>query len=331
MFPIFDRTSGPGVYFAHPYSSYALKPQVPLSRQRKHGEAEPNDKSNSLGFRGTMEYPAEHPGITRIIVTGGSSAYGIRNPISQSIPVLLENLLHALPGAPEVQVINAAMVSSTTAETIGRLRHPILDLKPDIVIIYDGFNDLVPRIYKNFRPDYAHYRLAPHSTFAPIFPLLNHSRLATYLARATLGEPSLRDYIENKVNLPDSLEQAHENFKKSGTAVFRANLEFLVRALQAYGVQVVLPTFAYCRSMKDFWITDFPDDLWEPGILENDRVIRELQGQFSLAPFDLYEKLLPHPELFSGQIHFNNNGNQFVAVELGKIIAPLLSHDLSGR
>ena len=59
VFPEFDKKNGGvGLYYAHPYSSYAIKPNI-------YG------RTNNLGFRGNAVSFDKPKGVYRIVCVGG--------------------------------------------------------------------------------------------------------------------------------------------------------------------------------------------------------------------------------------------------------------------
>jgi hypothetical protein len=125
---------------------------------------------NSQGFRRSQETPrVKPPGVYRIFVMGGSTAYGlqsmsrfgqekysvIRN--DQTIDYYLERYFREHLAGADVEVINAAITSHYSHHHLIYLNQVILKYSPDMVIFIDGFNDYYPyqRGFDQFR-DYAY-------------------------------------------------------------------------------------------------------------------------------------------------------------------------------
>ncbi len=62
-----------------------------------------------------------------------------------------------------VEVLNAGVPGWVSTENLLNLQLKVLPLEPDIVVVYQGRNELFPQCYNNFVPDYSHYRGADHS------------------------------------------------------------------------------------------------------------------------------------------------------------------------
>jgi len=102
---------------------------------------------NSLGFRGP-EITVEKPDNTfRVFVLGGSSTFGSgATADDNTIPGYLQKKFNDYNLTSSVQVINAGVVSATSFEENYYIKNNILNLNPDLIVIYDGSNDAKYRI-----------------------------------------------------------------------------------------------------------------------------------------------------------------------------------------
>jgi lysophospholipase L1-like esterase len=92
-------------------------------------------------------YPDKPRGLTRIVLLGGSSAAGATaTGNDKTIAARLEALLNG-PGEARFQVLNFGMGGNYTYGELTRLITEVAYLEPDVVIMFDGFNDAH---YSNF-------------------------------------------------------------------------------------------------------------------------------------------------------------------------------------
>src|SRR4030095_5891296 len=121
----------------HPYLSYSPTPNY---RKGKTFH-------NSLGYRND-EFSLEKPdGVYRIVVLGGSSTYDVRiEDNAKTYAAQLEKLLKEEYGYQNVQVINAGVPGYNSWEILVNLEFRVLDLDPDLVIIYENTNDVHARL-----------------------------------------------------------------------------------------------------------------------------------------------------------------------------------------
>ncbi|MBP7216281.1 MAG: hypothetical protein KBA46_03240 [Candidatus Omnitrophica bacterium] len=102
-----------------------------------------NNESNSLGFR-NQEYP-EHELLSRplIICVGDSTTQNWLKPREEGFPSLLEkNLTQSLPEVSPI-VLNAGVGFMTSNLVANLVINKIIHLKPQIVVIKVGYNDIV--------------------------------------------------------------------------------------------------------------------------------------------------------------------------------------------
>jgi len=106
---------------------------------------------NDLGFRGELPLPDKSEEF-RIIMLGGSTVFnGV--PLSKSIPGELEQVFHN-NGFSKVKVYNWGVVSFNSGQELSLLVHSVADFNPDLVITYDGANDIYHSYVFEPRPGY---------------------------------------------------------------------------------------------------------------------------------------------------------------------------------
>jgi lysophospholipase L1-like esterase len=99
---------------------------------------------NNRGFRGP-DFPVEKAdGEFRVFVLGDSATFGtLTNPQERAWPEVLQRLVEErLSCRGFVRVVNAGTVTYSLANSVERLRRFIVPLKPDMVVTYQGFNNL---------------------------------------------------------------------------------------------------------------------------------------------------------------------------------------------
>ena len=105
----------------------------------------PNQKSehvniNSFGLRG--DEISQKEDLHRIMVVGGSTVFGSRATSDiTTIPNQLELLLKNDFG-DQVEVINSGIGGADSYHEIKLIEEKLLNLNPDMIIVYDGWNDL---------------------------------------------------------------------------------------------------------------------------------------------------------------------------------------------
>jgi len=148
-----------------------------------HGRYERSAGFNVWGYRGAP-VGKKQPGEYRIVVLGGSAAYGYGVSADEAIPAVLERLLRSRAASPLFTVVNLAYNNEgaysfrTTLQDYRRLRY-------DLAFLYEGYNDLSPRTnVQVFRHDSPVFRL---TGYMPIFPIIFKEKAAAMLSGGDPG------------------------------------------------------------------------------------------------------------------------------------------------
>lgn len=131
-----------GHFASHPYLPYALNPDFP--------------GHNALGFRGAAIAEEKPPGVRRIACEGASTTYGSFVEADEAFPAQLNRLLDPEHGRWEV--INAGVPGWVSSESLISFQLRVLPFDPDVLVILEGRNEVLPEAYNRFVPDYTHYR-----------------------------------------------------------------------------------------------------------------------------------------------------------------------------
>lgn len=99
--------------------------------------------TNSYGFRGKEFNKIPSSDTYRIVVLGGSAVYGLgASNDDTTIPTYLEKMLNdAGITKKKFEVINAGQGWYNSSQELIQLITRILDLKPNLLIVFDGYND----------------------------------------------------------------------------------------------------------------------------------------------------------------------------------------------
>lgn len=114
-------------------------------KHKGYRKYEPNLKSleyqiNSFGFRGKEFDISKKEGVYRIVALGGSTTFGAYVRDGFTYPEFLERSLNSKSDI-KYEVINGGINGCTIDEIENLLRHEIVKLNPDIIIINSVFNN----------------------------------------------------------------------------------------------------------------------------------------------------------------------------------------------
>ena len=107
----------------------------------------PTININSDGFRGPEIQEIKSEFHYRIFVIGGSTIFGAGSTSDETtIPALLQKRFNELEQDFDIEVINAGIVSANSISEKFYIENYLLEFNPDLLIIYDGWNDSEDRI-----------------------------------------------------------------------------------------------------------------------------------------------------------------------------------------
>ncbi len=113
--------------------------------------------SNEDGFRvpsPNYRLPKQKPAGQLRIAFLGSSSVQIASTFDLTLPGSFKKLLQQRYPGRDIEVINAGVQSCTSRQSLVQLVTSVVDYQPDIVILYDGMNDLgLPMTYES-RPNF---------------------------------------------------------------------------------------------------------------------------------------------------------------------------------
>jgi lysophospholipase L1-like esterase len=171
--------------------------------------------TNSRGFRGAEVAEPKAVGNVRVVCLGCSCTLGGQEPYPQR----LERLLTEALGTKKYEVVNAGVGSSSTYQGLQLLQKHVLELQPDVVTVFFGWND---RWVHDGRRD-AQHRL-PSAAEQRLVAWLSHSR-----------------FVKALIFLADRW-RGQQPEQRVPAAEYAANLQQIVRLCRERGIRVLLCT-----------------------------------------------------------------------------------------
>lgn len=265
-----------------PYLNYGLNPDY--------------EGHNRLGYRGPEIAIPKPEGAFRIVAMGDSITYGLGISWQDAYPAQLQNILHSQYGYTNVEVINAGVMAYSSWDTLTNLSFRVLELQPDLIIVYDGSNDAVARhialdCYAGMNPRRgldptrdvwnAHAEMPSVSTLYRYVAVNlgwvhNPVKLASYFVPNTLCNP--------QTELSD-IEQVEAN----EPIYFRRNLRNIVAVARMNEVEVLLSTQAYNPDATSEVLPEWKRVAAD----ENNQVVTEVADELDTPYFDMMG-ILPH-------------------------------------
>lgn len=322
----------PSIYYPHRRLRYGL---VPMDYYGWF-------KINSLGFRGREFTEAKPPGVFRIICLGGSTTFDIGSlRLNKPWPEVLEDTLREKLGTTEIEVLNFGIGGATSLDSLIDLQMRALTFSPDMVIVYQGHNDLVYSIPSSSpAPPSPLYPLEdrPRSSF--VRWLTNHSLLyAKTQGQINERVDSILGTVKKIVTLgaaDEGIIADREQAMERGFNDFQANIRSIAAIARANGIQLVLPKVlvpfpgsgpgdaacTQCAQLSDSY-----------GGVSVEK-LRTMFGRYNAALetaggdgvlFVSTDGFVPSADgFYNDPVHFGPEGSRQMATHLAEVLAPLV-------
>jgi hypothetical protein len=277
---------------------------------------------------GTREKP-KTPGELRIFMLGGSTVEYGKPPL----PVCVEQELKRR-GINGVRVFNYGVISQNSSQEVAHLVFHVLDSDPDIVVTYDGGNDIMDPLLYDPRPGYPFNFLAYENNV--LFKDVKEYPWPSLLAYGSeMLRHLFRNYFLEKFGNFSSLRMNADYgtnlWSEKIAKIYASNLAKAGQICKAYNVEYVAffqPIIFYKRNA----VSDTEKNIlkgWpkiEANLVRpytNDvrsriiRNIREEQKKFSFPFYDFSEIFADSTDaVFTDYIHVNALSNKMIAVAI---------------
>jgi len=196
---------------------------------------------NRLGLRGPEIAESKQPGCRRILMLGGSTTYGNTVSTEQAYPAVTQRLLRQASPDECVEVINAGISGAHSYHQLVRYKHLYAPLKPDVVTVYMGWNDLGTYLWERdrWRPE----SLAAQSLIIDVDPVSMALLQNSSLARVSYSAYKKTMFRRSLMALADSSDVARELARP--VEALRKHLQELIALARGHGATVLLIKFPF--------------------------------------------------------------------------------------
>ena len=274
-------------------------------------------RHNALGFRGPEITIPKPPGVYRIAVLGGSPVYGTAmRDDSRTFPAQLEQVLRERHGSDRIEVVNAGAPSYTSWESLVNLEFRVLDVEPDLLIVYLDSNDVHARLVEPsaYRGDNSGLRQPWQGPPIPLWERSALLRIISRRLRRTL-QVGLDQFIEAPTGFSRPLgDPAHVHDRglpdpfdlldKNPPVYFRRNVTNIVAVARANGAEVLLATWASSPRLGDY--ASFPH--YQRGFEEHNALVRQVAAERGVPVFDFAAVMPEEPAFWADGRHVNEQG-----------------------
>jgi hypothetical protein len=294
---------------------------------------------NAEGFRIEREIIIPKPADeVRIFVLGGSTVVGGR-PVTATIPAVIEAHLQA-NGLPQARVYNFGVLSFVSGQELSLLVHRLIDLKPDLVIAYDGANDVFgPWVYDP-RPGYPFNYVTEEEAMSTLSNAGGDAKTIASLARdsalvqALLGTTDWLDRMRMRLDcLRQTVNFGSAQWKEAVVNAYARNMAAMCRVARANGelfAGFFQPILAYSKTLDGEQLRETGGDDMVQGLREQRALAPQAMAMQFPAPSveagcrfsDLSGLLEDQPTAFSDAVHVDKDANRLIG---GRIADELLA------
>jgi lysophospholipase L1-like esterase len=287
---------------------------------------------NARGQRVTNVRDVDVPkpeGTYRVVCEGGSTTFDLLAPDDAATwPARLGTFLR-----PRADVVNAGFPGWTSLESLVSLETRDLDLKPDLVVVFSGVNDLQPASHVPFAPDYSvgHAEILPRVTGVAPVPVRLVSRLVfVEWLRGRLkpqGSPPAAEGYTPSYEWKGGPRR--DDIPAEAVAVYERNLRSTIAVASAHGAHALLVAqAARVRAGHEkgdlAWLEGWTPGLTAKGYLAGlaryNAVAKKLGDEGIALFFDPFAAGSFTDEHFYDPVHFSPAGSELFARTLAAFV-----------
>jgi hypothetical protein len=283
---------------------------------------------NAEGFR-TREIVTPKPADElRIFFVGGSTVIG-GYEVETTIPGVVEAHLHA-NGLTRARTYNFGVLSFVSGQELALLVHRLIDLKPDLVIAYDGGNDLYEPWVYDPRPGYPFNFVTEEEAMTALGNAEGNAKtLASFardsaLVQALLGTTDWFNRMTLRLDrIRRTVDYGSTPWKEAVANAYARNLTAMCRVARGNGMLFAAyfqPLLAYSQPIDANRAAWTGGDAMVQGLREQrEMALRAIGTQCPSPPaeagcrFDDLSAVLQHDAAaFTDAIHVDNKSNQMI-------------------
>lgn len=303
-----------GRYQVEPFRAYGLTPGWELNHESL------KETYNSQGFKSPEFTIKKSDDIYRIVVLGGSSVYGNYGndkTWSQFLNEYLEQKKD-ISFNKSFEVINTGIPGYNSFHTLSLLINNVLDYNPDLIILYQMWNDFSYWPYVNDSTLYS------QSNFNKTESILNKSYLFTSIV--TLKRVIVKD-LTNEKFLPKKVTYGNNNSIKGGLERYKKNIEIMAMICNRYNIPLIISSqltlYHQKNSLEELKILNKGNNqFYINSFRQGSDILKDISKKYkkNIFYYNPQNNIKVNLEIMRDHIHPTEKGNLFLANDLGEYI-----------
>ncbi len=204
-----------------------------------------------------------------------------------------------------MQVINAGVPGYNTWESLINLEFRVLDLEPDLVVIYHNTNDVHTRLVVpgTYQGDNSGTRT---QWAEPPIEWWEHSVILRIVSRDQRWTRQVRlaDFVDAPTTLENAGGDPYATLVQHPPLYFKRNIANMIAIAKENGAKVMLATWAHSPGFGDHASRDY----YQQSYQEHNDIIRQFSDSHSVSVFDFAAVMLQSEEYWADGRHVNEKG-----------------------
>ena len=300
---------------------------------------------NNIGYRGPNFTPRKPPGVTRIVIVGGSAVFdaNARDPNANETrdwPHLVERLLKN-QGYNNIEVINAGIPGHASFDSLGRLYSQLWIYEPDYVLLYNVWNDI--KYFTKLTPE--HPLIDEYGPYPGSNPFIEYQGFWDRLFANSQLYVKLRNHYYGwkfEVGEEGAVPQrrTQDTYGSYGIRQYRLDVELFVDAAKDIGAEPILITEATLvsptNSTEERKLIPYKYVSLTPTALvrafdEAYETLRLVAREKKVPLLDLTKEVNGKRALFTDTVHLTTEGSEKVASLVAGFLATNLKEQSNSK
>ena len=237
-------------------------------------------------------------------------------------------------------MINAGVPGHSSADSLGRLYSQLWMYEPDILLVYQGWNDI--KFWRRFELRPERPLISQVSPYDPSSnPFMSYQgQLDEFLSHSQMYVKIRNRYFGSQLGVGtegiiSKNQEMSDSYGRFGPEQFRLNMELIVSACKILGTTPILITQATLavpdnsaedRARINYEYQQLTHRAIVAAFTHTNEIIKDIGARTGTQVIDAAAKLSGRSDLFSDQVHTTRLGSR----ELARLVAAALEKEIDG-
>ena len=302
-----------------------------------YGLSPSHEQVNSLGYRGPEIAMPKPERAFRIVAMGGSTTYGWHlEDWRDAYPHQLQRLLRDRYGYQGIEAINAGVPGYSSWESLVNLLLRVVELDPDMIIVFHGLNDVSARLIDPLHYDGLNRAKGFWVESGDPLPVSVLQRIALQRLGFSLDTQVA---LSEQFRLPDGFRycglevggaepicgnlgmSASEVLASNPPVYFERNLRNMILFARAQDIDVVLLTWAYSPLAFEYPGGGVMHMAFrQAAVAEHNDIVRSLALERGVGLYDLAASMPTAARYFVNGVHMTAAGSAEMARQVAEYL-----------